>query len=71
MTKVGATFLNERYAYGADGNIEYIGENPKTNAASSSPDWLITRILYDEFDRVIYRRGPVVGSWDNRENLEW
>lgn len=71
MTKVGATFLNQRYAYGEDGNVEYIGENPRVSAASSSSDWFITKILYDELDRVIYRRGPLVASWDDRENLEW
>ncbi len=69
--KIGSGYRGEKFAYNIAGNVEFLGYNSEPGASENDDGWEMTRILYDAFDRVIDRRGPLLGRWTDRELLEW
>lgn len=56
------SILYDRDEYG---NVIYKGCNVHLDAQQDDTDWYIWRYTKD------VEKGPIVGSWINRENLEW
>lgn len=71
MFKVGGGFKNQRYAYDANGNVEYLGEHALSGASIDDPKWNIWKIAYDLNGRVSSRQGPLEGKWSEREQFGW
>lgn len=61
-----------RYASGLhDGHIKFKGCSLKHNADTSKNYWRIWKTTYDVNGEKIREQGPLLGAWDDRENLKW
>ncbi len=64
------SFLQKKYAYNVDGNIEYMGVAPGS-AATSDAKWKIQKVFYDESGNIVgimpaNGQAKFIHVWDDR-----
>ena len=54
----------------SDNDLIYKGGNALFDAVTSDSNWQIYKYTWNA-GNLIALQGPIIGSWDNRENLGW
>ena len=58
-----------KLGYDSDDNLVYRGLHANMNASTSDGNWMIFKYAYDSSDNITDIKGPVKGSWEDREKL--
>ena len=61
---------DRRYEYDANDNVKYQGKTTIAGLKTSDKKWHIWRYVYSGTN-LIRTQGPLFGSWDDRDSLDW
>jgi len=52
------------------GDCDYIGRHSDIQAATSDTKWRVWKLTWDSGNLTL-KQGPLTGSWDGRDTLDW
>jgi YD repeat-containing protein len=63
-------FVQQRFTWDSNNNLEYLGSHAINGVSESDPSWHIWKFTWTS-GNLTKIHGPMRGAWTNRTNLAW